>query len=73
MGFSVAETGGLILPPRRERGSGNPAGAVGSPAAVSSTAAAAGAQDKGEISDDGNAGMAHLGQINKASRTSMIF
>jgi hypothetical protein len=29
--------------------------------------------DKDEISDDGNAGMAHFGEINKASRTSMIF
>jgi hypothetical protein len=33
----------------------------------------AGAPDKDEISDDGNAGMAHFSEINKASRTSMIF
>jgi hypothetical protein len=32
-----------------------------------------GGHDRAEISDDGDAGMAHFGQINKASRTSMIF
>jgi hypothetical protein len=40
---------------------------------VSGTATPAGAHDNAEISDDGDAGMAHFGQINKASRTSMIF
>lgn len=34
--------------------------------------AAAGAHDIDEISDDGSAGMAHFGRVNKASTTSMI-
>jgi len=46
--------------------------APGSPA-VSGTVTPAGGEDSAEISDDGDAGMAHFGRINKASRTSMIF
>jgi hypothetical protein len=46
-------------------GSGKCASAAGSPA-VSGTVAPAGEHDKAEISDDGDAGMAHFGQINKA-------
>jgi hypothetical protein len=42
-------------------------------AAVSGAVALGGGYDSAAISDDGDAGMAHFGQINKASRTSMIF
>jgi hypothetical protein len=51
--------------PRRARGSGTPANASGSPATRSGGQAPTGATDNDEISDDGNAGMAHFGEINK--------
>jgi hypothetical protein len=40
---------------------------------VSGTATPGKEDGRAEISDDGDAGMAHFGQINNASRTSMIF
>ena len=52
--------------PRRERGSGSIANAAGSPVTASRMGTPAGTHDKDEISDDGNAGMAHFGEINKA-------
>jgi hypothetical protein len=50
--------------PRRARGSGRCDSAVGNPAAVSGRAPV-GAHDSAEISDDGDAGMAHFGQITR--------
>jgi hypothetical protein len=52
--------------PAAARGSGSTASAADSPTAVSGTPTPAGTHDKDEIRDDGNAGMAHFGEINKA-------
>ncbi|HEU4422782.1 MAG TPA: hypothetical protein VFR67_09630 [Pilimelia sp.] len=62
---AVTTTGNRWRIPRRPRGSGSTASAAGSPAAVSDTATPAGTHDNDEISDDGNAGMAHFGKVNK--------
>jgi hypothetical protein len=63
---AVTTTVNRCRTPRRARGSGTLANASGSPAIESGTQATAGAADNDEISDDGNAGMAHFGEINKA-------
>src|SRR5689334_84714 len=61
---ALTTTGSRCRTPRRARGSGRRANAAGNPAALASKAPA-GTHDSAEISDDGDAGMAHFGQITR--------
>jgi hypothetical protein len=63
---AVTTTVNRCRTPRRARGSGTPANACGSPDTACGRQASAGAVVNNGISDDGNAGMAHFGEINKA-------
>jgi hypothetical protein len=63
---AATTTARLCRTPRRARGSGRAFNAASSPPAEVAAHAPAGAFDNEVISDDGNAGMAHFGKIDKA-------